>query len=171
MGYISTGTFKTERFIYYYIYKHIYLYTYTTTMPQKMIYLSDELFTESKSVTNFSELIQNLFKDYLQTKKTKKQLLNEAEKITEETKKIVDEKNKEIDKIIIEVKKVESEEEISKKAAEERQHKLANKINACVEETKNLFDVVISEKEAEEYLIGNFNTIKEYLISINKWWK
>ena len=137
-------------------------------MPQKIIYLTDELFNQSKTEINFSNIIQKLYTDYLLTKKSKEELLNEAEKIKEEKNKILKDIEEKESKIILEVKKVESSEEDEERRHEQEQHKLADKISNCVNNCKDIFDVDITPEEAEEYIKGKWNNIKEYLIEKNK---
>lgn len=121
-------------------------------MAQKMIYLSDELMAESKNISNFSELIQKLFRDYLQTKKSKTELLTEAEKLAEEKAKVIAEFNKKEDKIELAVQEVESIEEQTKEDGEAAEHRLANKISNCINNTKDILGIDVTEKQAVDYL-------------------
>jgi len=128
-----------------------------------MIYLSEPLMAEAKLIPNFSEVVQTLFRDYLQTKKSKEALLAEADLLKSEKLKLIQEADREINKINLEVKKVETEEEKSKAAEDRAGHKLANKISACVENTKEVFNIDITPEQAEEFLKSNYRTIIEFL--------
>jgi hypothetical protein len=131
-------------------------------MPNKTIYLSKELFEACKTI-NASEIISNLLKDYFNSKKSKEALQTEAEILQAEKLKLIQQKDKEISKIILEVKKVESEEEISKANDEKSAHKLANKISACIENTKSFFGIDITPEQAENFLKSDEENILAWL--------
>jgi len=136
-------------------------------MPNKTIYLSKELFEQCKTI-NSSDIISKLLRDYFLSKKSKTELLSEVEKIKEEKNDILRDLEEKESKIILEVKKVETSEEDEERRHELEQHKLADKISNCVNNCKDIFDVEISPEEAEEYIKGKWNNIKEYLIEKNK---
>lgn len=138
-------------------------------MPNKQIYLTEELMKESKNIPNFSELIQRLFKDYLQTKKSKEELIKEKEKIEAEAKRILREQETNLTKITEEVKKVETIEQKTQEAEEMKEHKIANKISDCMSNCKDLFNIEITAEQAEEYVRGHWNSIKEYLMKKRLW--
>lgn len=138
-------------------------------MPNKQIYLTDELMKEAKSIANFSELIQTLFKEHLLKQKSIPALISEKEKLEAKAREMLKENTEEtnhITQIIKEVEKVEGDKE----AVEFRKGcKLADKITECYTNVKDMFDIEITPEEAEEYLSGRFESLKNFLIKIGKW--
>lgn len=121
-------------------------------MAQKMIYLSDTLMAEAKNIPNFSELMQKLFRDYLQEKQSKTELLTEKDKLQQEKAKLNAELDAKTHKIELAVKKVETIEGQEEAMQERKAHKLADKISACIENTKEMFGKDITETQAVEFL-------------------
>jgi len=133
-------------------------------MPNKQIYLDQELFEYSKMESNFSNLVSRLYRDYINSKKSLQELKTEEEKLREEKQKLIDETDIELRKIELQVKKTEDEIEDSEKVKEEKAHKLANKISNCIQNTKEIFNIEITEEQAVEFLNGDYRDIAQYLL-------
>jgi uncharacterized protein YoxC len=131
-------------------------------MPTKLIYLNDELLAEAK-LLNFSELVQKLFKDYLQTKKSKEELMTETDKLAEEKSKLLAEIEKKEGKIELAVKEVMSVEQQTKEAEERTAHKLADKISNCITNSKEMFGIDVTEKQAVDFLNSEYTNILKFL--------
>ncbi|MCK9371344.1 hypothetical protein M0R04_15630 [Candidatus Dojkabacteria bacterium] len=133
-------------------------------MPNKQIYLSESLMEAAKLESNFSEIISNLYTDYLNSKRSKEELITEAEKLENKKQEIIKDMDKEIKDIETEIKITEIEEKKTFESEEEKKHKLANRISECQRLTNDIFHVLLTESEVVEYLDGSYETIEEYLI-------
>jgi predicted nuclease with TOPRIM domain len=140
-------------------------------MANRNIYLPDELHIKLKEIPNVSGLIACLLLDYFKnlTPKNKDELLEKAEEIKKQKEKLLKEADEQLSKITLEVKKTEEIEEDKAQTEEEKAHRLANKISSIVNDCENLFGIKLSSEEAEQYINGSWNNLKEYLIFLEKW--
>lgn len=132
-------------------------------MPNKVIYLTKELYDAAVLESNFSEFVANAFRNYLQTKKSVEELKNEAQKLEEKKEALIRETDQELKKVEKDIAIVEKEEETSEEAKTKKAQKLADRISACISNTEEMFNVKLTEAEAVEFLEGDYRNIKHYL--------
>lgn len=133
-----------------------------------MIYLDDDVFDKLKDQPNASGLINCLLADHFKTNTSNKESLIKAKEIIkEEASKFVELKEKEIEKIEKQIEKVSEEGANAEAIAIIQEQKNNDKIANCILSTQEVFGVNLTAEEAEEYIKGRWENIKEYLIEKN----
>jgi hypothetical protein len=139
-------------------------------MKQKMLYITDELYIRLKNEDNASALIVKLLNSYYQTNLTNLKELKDLKISKENELEIIREvKVKEIETIEKQVDKIEQTEEEKRFEEEKRKLKHQEKKSNVIKNCKEVFNIKLTDSQAEEYLYNNYKSIKNFLIEKSLW--
>jgi hypothetical protein len=137
---------------------------------QKMIYIDDDVFVKLQDQPNASGLINCLLTDYFKINvRDTASLVSAKELLEQEQSKFVELKQKEVEKIENQINKAKQQDANSEAEKIINQQRMEQRIADCVKNAKEMFNAEITSEEAEQYINGSWNNLKDFLIFLGKW--